>query len=225
MSTYRNTLSLALTFSLVIAIHLVLILPLYLKSRKYGINSNFKHRMEPIFLFFTFTIYIRLLLESYVLVSLSSSLELWNLGPNEAIVILFIVMVFTGLIIAIWGFTFKPTFNPSTSYFKECFSGIKQTKVARFYFSTFIIRRLFSVMIIVAFQNLTIHARVIPFAAIHVGVFIYTLTVRPFVGVKDNLIEALNDFTFGVFCSIFTFKTDETHWNDNFATFIIIFLL
>ena len=87
-STYRNIIGLILLSLLVIMVHLVMILPLYLKSRKYGINNNFKIYMEPVLLFFNFTVYIRIILEAFVVLSLSSILEFKSVGPNEAIVLL-----------------------------------------------------------------------------------------------------------------------------------------
>lgn len=134
VSTYRNISWFILYLTLVAVIHVVVILPFYWMSQKYEKDHKFKVWMQNIYLLFTFTMYIRLILESYLLISLSSINELWVTGANATLVVLILVLVFTGSIFIALKLSVHPSFDPKTSKIKELFSGIKNTLAARFYF-------------------------------------------------------------------------------------------
>lgn len=80
VSTFRNILMTLCILVLIILLHIGIILPLYLKSLTYGINHWFNYHMEPVFLFFNFTIYIRVVLEAFMITVLSCAYEHWNRG-------------------------------------------------------------------------------------------------------------------------------------------------
>ena len=125
----------------------------------------------------------------------------------------------------VWYFSFKASFEPNKSYFKEFFSGIKHNKLARLYFSFFILRRFLSVLIVVALEELPKYARVVPFAAVHLCVFLYSVGVRPFESAKDNIVEAVNDLSFGVLCGSLLVFNDEGEWKPAAVNSVIYFML
>jgi hypothetical protein len=195
-STIRNIIGTMLLILTLLLLHILFAIPLQIHARKYDEDSKFRRFSKFLFLFFTFTIYIRVILESYLIVCLSCMLEFWRLGPNEAVAVLTFIVLFTVFFFVVWSYINRVQTDMSDSYFKEFFSGIKPSKASRLYFSTFILRRLFSVIIIVPGESVPMNVRVILFASIHCLVFVFTVAIRPFQGVKDNLIEALNDLSY-----------------------------
>ena len=94
------------------------------------------------------------------------------------------------------------------SYFKEFINGFKETKKARLYFSFFMLRRLLSVILLIAAQEMWYGLKLILFVAIHFTVMIYVIIIRPFEKVKDNIIEVTNEIWYSVLisCLFFFYK-------------------
>jgi hypothetical protein len=224
-STIRNIMVTVIVILVLLLLHILIAIPLQIHTRKYDEDSKLRRFSKFIFLFFTFTIYIRVILESYLIVCLSCVLEFWRLGPNEAVAVLAFIVLFTVFFFVVWSYVNRVQAEMSDSYFKEFFSGIKPSKAARLYFSTFILRRLLSVMIIVPGESVPVIVRVILFASVHCLVFVFTVAVRPFQGVKDNLIEALNDLSYGVLTIVIVYFNTKDTWSDSVANSVIYWML
>jgi hypothetical protein len=224
-STLRNIAGMLLLLVGLVILHAGVVTPLQMQAKKYNEGHRFKRWMGLVFLFFTFTVYIRVVLESYLLVCLSCVLEFWKLGPNEAIAVFAFLVVFTVSFFVLWNYEGRPQTEVGDSYFKELFSGLKPTRAARLYFSTFILRRFLSVFIIVPGELMSLFTRIVLFAGVHSGVFVFTFAVRPFQGVKDNIIEAINDLSFwGLSCILVHFNSKDA-WDDTSANTVIYFML
>jgi hypothetical protein len=224
-STLRNIAGMLLIIVGLAILHAGVVAPLQMQAKKYDEGHRFRRWMRLVFLFFTFTVYIRVVLESYLLVCLSCVLEFWRLGPNEAIAVLAFVIAFTVGFFVLWNYVGRLQADVGDSYFKEFFSGLKPTRAARLYFSTFILRRFFSVFIIVPGELMPLFARVVLFAGVHAGVFTFTVAVRPFQGMKDNIIETINDLSFGGLTCILVHFNSEEAWNDIVASTVIYCML
>jgi len=70
-STIRNLLSFLTTMGIFAIIHVALILPIYAFSRKYDSSRRFPKIMKTLYLMFTFNLYLRSILESYQLITMS----------------------------------------------------------------------------------------------------------------------------------------------------------
>jgi hypothetical protein len=224
-STLRNIAGMLFFVVGLAILHAGVVAPLQMQAKKYDEGHRFRRWMGLVFLFFTFTVYIRVVLESYLLVCLSCVLEFWRLGPNEAIAVFAFVVVFTIGFFVLWNYVGILQTDVGDSYFKEFFSGLKPTRAAQLYFSTFILRRFLSVFIIVPGELMSLFARVVLFAGIHAGVFVFTIAVRPFQRVKDNIIEAINDLSFGVLTCMLVYYNSEEAWNYTVANTVIYSML
>jgi hypothetical protein len=71
------------------------------------------------------------------------------------------VIAFTIGFFAIWRHVTKTLVETEDSYFKEFFSGLKHGNISRLYFSVFILRRLFRVIIIIPGESIPMIIRVI----------------------------------------------------------------
>ena len=63
------------------------------------------------------------------------------------------------------------------------------------------------------------------FACIHVATFAFTLIVRPFQHIKDNLIEVVNDASYAAMTLILLKFNKEEDWNKTIAVIGVYFLL
>ena len=97
------------------------------------------------------------------------------------------------------------TLKNSNSYCKELINGLKDTKRARVYYSFFTLRRLISVILLVAGQEMWYGLKLVVFVIIHFGVMIYVIAVRPFAKVKSNIIEVINDVWYSILISCLFF--------------------
>jgi hypothetical protein len=93
--------------------------PLQMQAKKYDEGHRFRRWMRLVFLFFKFTVYIRVVLESYLLVCLSCVLEFWRLGSNYAIAVLAFVIVITVGFFVLWNYVERLQANSDDSN-KKC---------------------------------------------------------------------------------------------------------
>jgi hypothetical protein len=101
-STIRNIMGLIISFLGIIVLHVAIIIPLHIYASKFDEKAKLTKLSKILFLFFTFTVYIRIILESYLIIWLSWILEIWKLGPNEAIAVFAFVIGFTISFFVIW---------------------------------------------------------------------------------------------------------------------------
>ena len=225
VSTFRNLSRFFLIILIILSIHALILVPLYYCSRKFTENSKFRRIINYILAVFAWSIYLRLMLESYLVGFLSCINELWIAGPTSSIVLLFIFISFLVLFFVIWIKSWSELYDTETSYFREFFSGIKQTKTSRIYFSTFLLRRVVWIMTAVALNNSSVYLQTGLFAAANILCLMFTVFIRPFVSIKDNIIETINDFSFGLFCIMLLYFNQKNTWTDAIANVVIYFLL
>ena len=197
----------------------------YYCSRKFNESNKFRRVINYILAMFTWSIYLRLMLESYLVGFLSCINELWIDGPTSSIVLLIIFVLFLVLFFVIWIKSWSELYDTETSHFREFFSGIKQTKASRIYFSTFLLRRVVWIMIAVVLNKSSVYLQTGLFAVANLLCLMFTVFIRPFVSIKDNIIETINDFAFGFFCTLLLYLNQKNTWTDTAANAVIYFLL
>jgi hypothetical protein len=141
-STTKNIASLLAISAFLLSLHLSLVLPLFIKSKKYDQTHKFRIYSEKLFFLFTFNIYVRMFLESYIVISLSTLFQIWDNDHIEGPLILTVAILcgLSHLLLTYYSFTHP---NLEEKYFKEFFGGIKPNMGSKLYFSVFISRRLF----------------------------------------------------------------------------------
>jgi hypothetical protein len=92
-STVKNIASLLLISVFLLALHLLLVVPLYIKSKKYDQTHRFRIYSEKVFFLFTFNIYVRMFLEAYIVISLSCLFQIWNNDYIEGPLILTVAIL------------------------------------------------------------------------------------------------------------------------------------
>ena len=120
---------------------------------------------------------------------------------------------FTLVFILWWIKSLTDSFEVQTSYWREFFSWMKSSKISKLYFSTFLLRRIIWVWIVVMLNRTSRYLQTAVFAIPNIIWLIYSVSVRPFELIKDNIIEVFNDFTFGFFSILMIyFNTKSVHY-------------
>lgn len=158
-----------------------LIIFLVILSKKYKkIRCKF---LMKLFRIMTFTMYLRIILEAYMILALSSinELRLHNFGTKQNIVSfgisVFVCLICLLLMLTAFLYSFqitKPGFDIETSYFREFHDGQKNTKLGRIYMFVFILRRFVSVAWVVLAANLNPYIRIGTYSIIQVASLVYT---------------------------------------------------
>ena len=147
----------------------------------------------------------------YLIAFISWLNEIWTVGPTASIIILTLLLLFLILFFVIWLRSWSESYDTKVSYFREFFSGIKSTRISRVYFSTFLLRRVFSILIAVSLSNSSVYLQTSLFALPNILCLWYSAGIRPFDSIKDNIVEVLNDFSFGVFWTMMIYRNTLCH--------------
>ena len=227
-SAIVNNLQMALVVCLLIILHL-----LYLPIHKYLSKKEgfFGRLAAKLFTFFTFSVYIRMVIEAVLLLSLSSCNEIYDFdleGLDRQISFGMSCLIVAGMIgfalmcLVMWKKAQAASFDPEKSCFREFLSGAKSTKLGRLYLFMFVLRRLFSVFWVVGTQTASTMVRVAGFSFIQASFLVYTL-FRPLDAAKENLVEIINDGSYLVMClNLLYFNSEET-WSDLSAMLVVGF--
>ena len=123
LSAFKNSLGLILILLWVILVHLSIVVPLKMFSTRYSEEHKFHKLAKAMYFLFTFTIYIRVILESLVIVYMSWLNELWFTGVNSGLAILILIGLFWLSKLVTWIYVIKSKSETDGSYFKEFFNG------------------------------------------------------------------------------------------------------
>ena len=159
----------------------------------------------------------------YLIALLSWINEIWVVGPTASIFILTLLLSFLILFFVVWLRSWSESYDTKASYFREFFSGIKSTRASRVYFSTFLLRRVFSILVVVSLSNSSVYLQTSLFALPNILCLCYSAGIRPFESIKDNLVEVLNDFSFGTFWTLMIYLNGKHVWTDTAAHAITVF--
>ena len=89
----------------------------------------------------------------------------------------------------------------------------------------FILRRFMMALVIVYMRDANVWIRCISYTFIQFAVLVYTIVVRPFGQVKENLTEIVNEVTYTVLCIVITIFNDESRWFDDLDKILIYGLM
>ena len=144
---------------------------------------------------------------------------------SYALAVLLFVSLLTFLLIPIHYFKYKQDGTIKTKYLSEIYDGFKDNTASKLFIFIFLLKRFLMACVIVFMRNVNIWARVILFALIQITVLIYSIIVRPFKKVKENLIEILNEVTFTLLCLVIVVCNDESRWFNDLDNILIFFLM
>jgi succinate dehydrogenase hydrophobic anchor subunit len=193
--------------------------------KKFNDSSKRSGRwMKKLYDMWTFTIYLRVLIEGFLFLYLSSLSEIYTTDFSSSAktssfltsVIIFVCLWSGfGFISYIWTVSTKRNFDKETSKFGELFEGLKSKKYPHFFQVVFLSRRILSATWIVLSIGLVVEARVVVYILIQILSFSYLLIIRPFEDRQDNIIEAVNDSIYLITCILLLHYNNEDRWTES----------
>ena len=215
---------------LIIALFIIMILhiPIYFISKRLSNNrTRLGKFIKFIFMLLTFTVYLRTIIEAYMVVFLSIINEFYvhDLSSGSKIISFWISVIVFNLLILFWVSTFyisknstNINYNMEESYFSEVVEGTKSKIACRLLIFVSITKIMLSVLWVILTQSLAMMIRISLFVAIQSIFFIFTVFIRQFEKTSDNIIQILNDFVYLFACiALFRYNT-ESNWGNGYIT-------
>ena len=228
-ATYKwwllNHISLITMIIVWVTLHLLSFLPkLWMKNNNkdkwtYKLYSKWMNLL-------TFTIYVRMFIEAFQAMLVSSLTEIKLFNTNNAahrlsLSVAFLIAFFCWGIIVMMLVEWIRSRNQDTfkqqTYFSEIFGGLKDRWVCRSYLLLNFGRRAFFIIICV-FGPSQIIGVIVPFNVIQVLYFVAILWIRPLEAKTDTLIDLSNEWFFTVLSLLITYYNEEPRWNSKISS-------
>lgn len=129
-----------------------------------------------------------------------------------ACIILAVVIIITVMIFVKWLITSDSKVEDEFKYTRELFSGIKPNKLARGYYSMFLLRRLLFVLVIFSYFGIGAKIKIILIMALQMVYLCYVIVARPFIKIKDNIIDILNESCLTGLILLLLIRVNDTNW-------------
>ena len=217
-STFNNCLQFLLTCTLLVVIHMpVLGFASVVPDKEQGkLKYYSKLTWKKIYELFTFTIYIRILLQSYQFLLLSSVSELYNSQASiKMIPAVFIAILWVGVYafsVSAWIKKFKVDADVDNSKIKELFADLKPKSIPKGFNVFLLTRRILFVTLLICFQWLPKIALMCIFLVLQFGWAVSICIFRPLTNTKDNIVEIYNEILFTTLVGWLTCLENESDW-------------
>ena len=199
------------------------------------------------FTYFTFSIYIRVLIQTYVFIVLSTMYEIknymyYNKGKQSSVIIAFSIFIIWPLLIFIsiisW-FSHKDKIKiDEKAYTREFYSGIKKIESekendeqaqadlnkirwARLYSIIYLLRRFIQVSLIVFLHDVDFYIWITILFIVQFVQMSISTTVRYFESTKDQVWEVINDIIYLILISSLFYLTSKEKWTKTFEDIFI----
>jgi hypothetical protein len=201
-------------------------LPWYKASKHLQEGSWMRWACGKLFRLLTFTIYIRMILEAYLFMSISVMAELkeYSYENITTLVSLISAHVYAAILAGFWTLWVWEIFkriridNDKIYYFSEFFSGVKHLKKARLYALNFMVVRILFVAIVVGWSDLTNIIKLVLFSLTQTWFVAYMIIVRPFNSLKDNIIEIWNQILYLILVWSLFYLDSSSRWISTVTT-------
>ena len=222
-STFVNNFSLLCFIILIIFVHFWYWLLYKWFKNKVESRSRWTKILEIIYQLFSYTIYIRLILEANQFLILSSFQELrtWNIyGTSKIIslIISFIGAIFwiSLIVISFFHWNHNKDLESIDHYmpFKELFNGLKNNRKPRLYSTALLLRRWYFCIYLIMGSKLESIYLVIPLIIAQTLYLSYLVIIRPYKQVKDNVLEITNEVYYFVMIILLSHFNSVTKWTE-----------
>ena len=193
-NAFINVFKLLFLVFILIIIH-ILTIPIMLKWRNGKKDSLIKKWGDKLFYFLTFAIYVRLILQSYLIIVLSAISEIAAFVVSDSIKITSFIIswaLLAGIILffIIWWYQIwkaHPDITLSNQiYFIEFFNGLKNTTQSRLFPAVYMLQRILSVVLLLAFVKLNPRIKIAFLAIINLISTLYLLPYSPLSSLLQN---------------------------------------
>ena len=172
--------------------------------------------------YFTIWVYLRIILQSNQFMLIWSAYEINLFGTKStsrtiSYIVAVIVLIFwikLTLLSLLKAFHARvPSNQLHISIFKELFSGVKETKAAKYLTSMLMIRRAVFVCFLIFWSSLSINFKIGTLDFLQCLWIIYIIIVRPFENLRDTVIWIVNDIQFLILWSSLFKYNESKDWN------------
>ena len=173
----------------------------------------------------TFGVYVRTILENYLLLLIASLSELYLLKFNTddhriskifaVCVLLYCNMVIMFIIFQIFA-TKVIALEESPNKRRVCihwFSGLKESRISRIYSLLFWLRRQLFCVLILLFKDLNMITKISVYATIQFVYMVLCCCLRPFKMTKDAIIDSINELIYLVLCILLVYFNTSDRWS------------
>ncbi|CAI2387031.1 unnamed protein product [Moneuplotes crassus] len=230
-SSLVNNLSFILFLIFIAIIHFILILVIAMSADEGSCCVKlFNCITTKLRAIFTYTIYIRALLEAFVLLVVSLFAEFYSTSSQMPIFKLISLVFAIGMMISLSVLVIlfirhlrntDPEERDEGPY-KELYCGVKESKLAMTFNLFFLLRRLLFVFVLVLLQALPLVVKLSLIMVLEICYIGFVIVyIRPFEKIDLNVVELANEIFFSFFlCSLFSFN-QEQNWTTSFITIYI----
>jgi hypothetical protein len=187
-------------------------------------NQTWIHRaIQKTFDFMTFNIYIRMFIEAYLLILVSSLKEPFYFGGPDrstktiSLMLNFVFMVLwvSFFFLSLWQWIKSKNERSFINqyYFNEFFEGVKMNWYARAYSSMFLGKRILLCLIVIPTIFLPKMAKITFFVLTELVSWVMIWTLRPFSELKNNIIEITNELFFTIAWGSLFYLNTESNWS------------
>ena len=191
-----------------------------------------KYLSSKILAMMTFGFYIRTIIESILILALSTFSEIYEFNYDDASKVgslaasMLIVSVIIVLLVMSGWLLFRQIKDDDSKAdkYEEFYHGLRKTKLCRLYTVAWLSRRLLFVLLIVTIspQSPLLALQILSVAQLLY--FIYVAIQRPYIEAKDNLIEIINELFFWIYLLWFWYYNSEDKWN-SISSNIYVYLI
>ena len=219
-----------LWIGIILCIHTVFFLFVKVPQRSKTFIGKIRMRIHH---FFTLTIYLRIFGEANLFMMIAACIEFDNEHTTIASVIS--IMAATMALVAMIAFClfalkhyirYRNKNYSEVEKYSAFYEGIRENKIAKFYWSFFLIRRLILVAF-VAYVDIAL-PQIIALITIQFSSVLFMLIVRPFYELQDNIINCINELSTLSVCWFFMTMRDDSGLSDSEVeqrTGIMIYIL
>ena len=172
--------------------------------------------------FMTFGIYIQYATSSVLLVWLISSTEIqrfdhstttYTISLSFAFIIQFMVFSYFLFTIYKW-YQWRDVENfRAIKYTKQLFDSIKESNISRTFIIKYLFQRILFWLMAALWNPSNTYPKIGVYSLIQLIFFLYTVILRPFNNIKDNLLEIVNEVHYVVLTSSLLFLNYESRWS------------
>lgn len=191
-------------------------------KQEYPKLANFVQRLKQVF---ELSLYLRLVLEGYQILLISSVAEVYRADlDNSKQITSFsmsvVICALCGLFLMLGLLSFLAKSDKPT-VFDELYRGLKTSKISSFYPLLCLLKRSLVIVLLVALESLSTRIKLVTMGCIQICHLTYMGIFRPYKHVKDNVIDLLNEaFMLAVLIVLATHQTVSS-WDENTVNLII----
>jgi hypothetical protein len=221
-SCFMNSFNIIGLFMIIPFIHMLIVL-IYWWCAKGKSKPNWVHKfIIKLFQEMTFGAYIRFLFEIYLFVVLAGIAEIQEFHRSNAsfevsLYAAIWILAFWGLFIILsaylWIRAFSQSYFKKMHYLIEFFKGLKISKLALLFSTTFFIRRAFFCCIVILISsNEDKFMKILIYCFCQLCYLNYFFYTRPWRFPKDNFCEWINETVYWTLCFYLFFINTESDW-------------